>query len=105
MALDDAGTIAIYDERTIHDGAVVVRRRSARASDGFEVSATASPEARLEFELRDEWSDAPPLQIQLSLADCLQNPHVLAAEANRPRVVIRRAPGDTLAVSFDRPHL
>jgi len=66
---------------------------------------TASPEARLEFELGDEWSNDPPLQIQLSLAECFEKPRIFPAEAKRPRVVIRRAPGDALTVTFNRPHL
>lgn len=99
LARDDAGTI------TIERKALVIRRRSPRPSDGFEVSVSASPEAILEFELGDEWSSDPPLAIQLSLADCLQKPRVFAADSNRPRVVVRRVPGDALAVSFDRPHL
>ncbi len=95
---DDAGSIAIEGE------ILAIRRRSPRPIDGFEVSVTAHQEAWLELELHDE-HDGPQVPIQLSLADCFHKSRVFAAEASRPRVVIRRAPGDSLDVHFDRPHL
>jgi hypothetical protein len=98
-ARDDAGTISL------DRGAVVLRRRSPRQNDAFEVSVTAAPESRLEFELHDRHGNVPAHTIHLALADCLQKPRVFPAEGSRPRVVVRRAPGDALAVTFDRPHL
>ncbi|MGE5192912.1 MAG: hypothetical protein ACM3U2_10445, partial [Deltaproteobacteria bacterium] len=99
LARDDAGTIAI------EGGVLSVRRRSARPNDGLEVSVTASPDSRLELELRDQNDNHVPQMIHLVLADCFHKPRIIPPEGARPRVVVRRVPGDALAVSFERPHL
>lgn len=98
-AADDAGTIFV------DDAGVAIERRSARAGDAFEVSISARPDARLSFELQDASETSPAVRGQISLADCLLKPRPLEAESGAPHVVIHRAPGDALAVSFDRPHL
>jgi hypothetical protein len=98
-ARDDAGTISL------DRGAVAIRRHSPRQKDAFEVNVTAASESRLEFELRDRHGNVPAHTIHLALADCLQKPRAFPSEGNRPRVVIRRAPGDALGVTFDRAHL
>jgi hypothetical protein len=98
-ARDDAGTIAI------EGGGLSVQRRSARVDDGLEVSVTASPASRLEIALQDKHGSGSFPPVHLTLADCFPKPRVFAAEGNRPRVVVRRVPGDALAVSFDRPSL
>jgi hypothetical protein len=99
LARDDAGTISI------EGGLLMLRRRSARVIDALEVSARAAPESRLEIELRDRDGTQASPAIHLTLADCLHKPRVFAAEGNRPRMVVRRSPGDALPVRFDRPHL
>jgi hypothetical protein len=99
QAGDDAGTI------TIEGGMLSVCRHSARTNDGLEVSVTASPGSRLEIALQDQRDSRSPQAIHLSPADCFHKLRVFAADGNRPRVVVRRAPGDALGVSFDRPSL
>jgi hypothetical protein len=98
-ARDDAGTISL------DRGALLLRRHSPRQSDAFEVNITAAPDSRLEFELRDRHGSVPSHTIHLVLADCLHKPRAFPADGNRPRVVVRRAAGDSLAVTIDRPHL
>jgi hypothetical protein len=99
VARDDAGSIQVVPE------GVVIRRRSARQSDAFEISVTAGPDARLEFELADALADGPPRHVDFSLSDCLVNTHHVPSDGKHPQIAIRRAPGDALTVGFERPHL
>ncbi len=103
VARDDAETIQFNEE------GVLVRRRSARQTDGFEIGVKAPPDARLEFdladELADESADGPSLHVQFSLNECLEKTRHFPSHGEQPHLAIRRVPGNALAVGFDRPHL
>jgi len=98
-AADDAGTIQIKG------GMLSVRRRSPRTGDGFDVSVTAPADADIEFELKGERGDDSALKFQMPLAECFKKTRTETAQADQVRAVIRRAPGDALAVNIDRSHL
>lgn len=99
---DEVGTMWLDGQ------AVIVRSRSTRAYDGFDVTAMASPSAKLVIELGprpDGEQLAPPQPIEIPLADVLYefDSHPLDQSGNR--LLVRRVPGDQLRMQAGRAAL
>lgn len=95
----DVGTI------WISSGAVRFQRRSPATEDGVEFSVTGSADSTLHVIVRPAGTTAAVEPIEVRTSDLFHKPAVFETLGNRPRIVIRRAPGDALGLRFDRPHL
>lgn len=96
---DEPGTIWV-------DGtAVWIQRRSVRLYDGLDVTVCAPGQARLNMTLSSPAQGSSPMQTAFGLAELGDGPIVAPLGTNGARVVIRRSPGDALAVDVDREHL
>jgi len=107
VAADEAGTLWA-------DGkSLWLQRRSPRLDDGFDVTVLAAPSARICFTLQTadfgELGRAVPggsrQQFEWTLSELRAKHLVFAFNDRTARLSVRRAPGDALRVSIDRPHL
>lgn len=97
---DEAGSMWL-DGREI-----VVRERSPRLYDGFDVLVDAPVgQAKLRVRLAAENDTHPPVVIEAPLADILDNSVMTDLDQQGTRLLIRRSPGDALRVQFDRRNL
>ncbi len=103
---DEPGTIWIDDQ------ALWIQRRTARVYDGFDVTVVAPAEARLNMTLQSAGpppavSGRPPARARLdvSIAELYTAEKTIPVGEDGARLVVRRRPGDALAVHVDRPHL
>lgn len=80
-------------------------RRSRLRDDGFEVTLRAPRGARICFTLQTEVQGGWRRQFEWKVAEIGRDPIVFAFGDRPGRLIVRRAPGDELRVSVDRPHL
>src|SRR4030042_237374 len=85
---------------------IVVRERSPRLYDGFDVLLDAPVDrAKLRVQLAADDDKKPPVVIEIPLADVLDRSVSTDLDQQGTRLLVRRAPGDALRVEFDRRHL
>jgi hypothetical protein len=96
---DQAGTLWA-DGQTLWLG-----RHNPRRDDGFDFSLRAPRFARMCFTLQSEALGGWRRQFEWNLADIDRKPIVFTFGARTGHLSVRRAPGDELRVSIDRPHL
>ncbi len=98
---DEPGSMWIEDEQ------LLIRQRSPRAFDGVDLWVDAPRGARLQIGLVA--ADAPdqPRRIQVPLADLLSESSDVGKQLDEEgnRLLVRRVPGDSLRVSFQRQSL
>jgi hypothetical protein len=98
-AADQAGTLWA-------DGTSLwLGRHAACRDDGFDVTVFASTSARLSFTLQNAEAGGWRQQFEWNLADLGVKPGVFAFADRKGELSISRAPGDSLRISVDRPHL
>ncbi|NLE37636.1 MAG: family 10 glycosylhydrolase [Pirellulaceae bacterium] len=89
----------------LEGSAVVVRQRSPRLYDGFDV-LVHGPVDRAKLRVSLTADDEPtPVEIEIPLADVLDNSVNTKLDEHGTRLLVRRSPGDALRVEFDRRHL
>jgi hypothetical protein len=99
IAADEAGTLWA-------DGkSLWLQRRSPRLDDGFDVTVIAPLSARVCFTLQTATPGGPRQQFEWALSELRAKPLVFAFNDHTGHLSVRRAPGDALRVSVDRPHL
>jgi len=95
---DEPGSIWLDGQR------VQVRSRSGRTYDGFDVTVDASRDAEIRFDLAASGESVPSVLVA-KLGDLLTSAQQIALDASGNRLIVRRAPGDSLRVLFEREHL
>ncbi|MSR60095.1 MAG: hypothetical protein EXS05_21055 [Planctomycetaceae bacterium] len=85
--------------------ALKLARRRAAADDGLEFSLKAPPDSTLRVALQSTAIDGVAAPIEIRVSDLYHTPRVFEATGDRPRIVVRRAPGDVLPLRIARPHL
>lgn len=98
-AEDEAGTI--WSE----GHTLKVARRSAAADDGVELSLCAPGDSLLRVLVHSTEVGTPGAPLEIKVSDLYRGTRVFEAAENRPRIVVRRAPGDALPLRVPRPHL
>ena len=85
--------------------AVWIQRRTARVYDGFDVTVVAPAEATLSMTLQS--AGQPPVreQLEVRVVDLYAAEKIIPVGEGGARLVMRRRPGDALAIHVDRPHL
>lgn len=89
----------------IENGELQIARRNSATTDGCEFSVVARPGARLRVQMAsagDPLSEATV--VEASLDDILRKPLVFEPQGKRPRLVVRRAPGDAITLRHQRDH-
>ncbi len=102
---DEPGSVWLRLDEPQRGNRLMIRQRSVRAYDAVDLLLNAPTSATLsvQFDTADEPNDTPPVEIPLaSLVDEVHNSQ-LDDQGNR--LVVRRAPGDRLRVTFSRDHL
>ncbi|MBN1590967.1 MAG: family 10 glycosylhydrolase [Pirellulales bacterium] len=85
---------------------IVIRGRSPRLYDGFDVliHAPSVDRAKLHLKLTADGDPTAP-RIEIPLVDTLDNPVSADLDQKGTRLLVRRSPGDSLRVEFDRRNL
>ena len=94
----------------LEDGRLLIRQRSPRAYDGVDLIVTAPANAKLIVQLaatreRVPGESPPGPPIEVSLADISTEFRNLPLDNRENRLLVRRAPGDSLLVRISRPSL
>lgn len=87
------------------ENAIWIRRTTPRVYDGFDVGVVASESAHLVITLAAVDAKDGEHRFEIDLRTVLNAPYGVALGSAEERLVIRRAPGDALAIQVDRPHL
>ncbi len=95
---DEPGSMWVEDNR------LLIQSPSARAYDGVDVYVTASLNARLSIQLLPVGAEKP-IAVEVTLRELLQKPLSRSLDDRGNRLLIRRAPGDSLRVRLDREAL
>lgn len=88
-------------------GAIWIQRHSPRVYDGFDVLVRSGPRATLRVTLQSPKPTPLRTSFVVPLAEIASGDRSRTIEVGRDgdRVVLRRTPGDVLALRTDRPHL
>ena len=98
MEVDGPGSILLQGQQ------ILIEQPRSRSYDGMEVTVRAPEETVLRVELLP----LPEIQarvIDVPLRDLVHGYHSEALDEEGNRLVLRRAPGDSLRLRFDRDHL
>jgi hypothetical protein len=82
-----------------------LQRHRTTSKDGFDATLIADSSARLSYTLQTAGPQSWRHHIECALSDLGAEPKVFLVKNHTATLTIRRAPGDLLRVSIDRPHL
>ena len=89
----------------LEDGRLMVRQRSPRAYDGVDIIVTAPADAKLIVQLTASSDSQHGPQIEVPLADISSEFRNLPLDDRENRLLVRRAPGDSLLVRMSSPSM
>lgn len=89
----------------IEQGKLRVEERSQRTYDGVDVTLVAPADAALILSLAPRGAAAPRKPVEVPLAELLGGRHQHDLDDGDNRLLVRRAAGDSLRLSFDAPSL
>jgi hypothetical protein len=89
----------------LQDGRLAIRQRSPRTYDGVDIVVTAPTDAKLIVQLAAAGDPQQAPQIEVPLADISSEFRILPLDQRENRLLVRRAPGDSLLVRTARPSL
>lgn len=99
LEADEPGTL------WLDEGALWLQRRTPRVFDGFDVTVVAPPTAMLRLTFQAAGGNPAREPIEVRVGDLYSRQFVTPLGQADRRLVIRRAPGDTLPVEIERSHL
>ncbi len=89
----------------LEDGRLLIRQRSPRAYDGVDLIVTAAADAKLIVQLTASSDSQRGPQIEVPLADISSEFRNLQLDNQENRLLVRRAPGDSLLVRMSHPSM
>lgn len=84
---------------------LVIQQRSPRTYEGVDLRVQCPPEARLRIELAAQQAPPQPISFDVPISDVLEGYYERPLDGSGNRILIHRAPGDSLRVRFERDHL
>ncbi len=102
---DEPASMYLEPSGPIGQQRLIIRQRSSRAYDGFDVLADAPLSARCTIQLTA--ADAPdrPLTVEIPLSDVVEEFVNKDLDGQGNRILVTRAPGDQVRVDFTRDSL
>ncbi len=106
MEADEPGSMWIDSPPGNQAGTrLVIRQRSPRTYDGVDLRAQCALEARLSVELVSQDDPEHPITLDVPINEVLEGRYDGPLDDSGNRILIHRAPGDSLRVRFERDHL